>query len=163
MRGPGALGGRVVVRGVTLASLCARISASKGSEGLADEALVAALGGAHCVELALAREAPPLVAAPTGAASHVAVRLGRLARAGSSSVVVVPGAAAPAGTAHSVERRRLAADRRPVDGMRGVEEEGHGVVGCEAARSSRGRLLDEGAAAAHRRAPARSWRHEGAP
>ena len=57
MRGPGALGGRVVVRGVTLTSLCARLSASKGSERLADEALVAALGGAHCVEHALAREA----------------------------------------------------------------------------------------------------------
>ena len=105
--------------GATLASLCARLSASKGSEGLADEALVAALGGAHPVEHALAREAPSLVAASTEAASHVAVRLGRLARGGSASVVVVPGAAAPAGTAHSVERVRLAADRRSVDGMRG--------------------------------------------
>ena len=53
---------------MTLASLCARLSASKGSERLVCEALVVALGGTHGVEHAprgRARDAPPLVVAST--------------------------------------------------------------------------------------------------
>ena len=67
--GPGALGGRAAVRGVPLACLCARLSATARREdrnGLACEASPAALSATHSVECvpAAARGVPPLAATP---------------------------------------------------------------------------------------------------
>ena len=65
--------------GASLACLCARLSASRGSERPACEAFPAALGATHSVECvpAAARGVPPLAAAPTGADSRAAPRRGR--------------------------------------------------------------------------------------
>ena len=146
----------------TLASLCARLSASKGSERLVCEALVAALGGTHGVEHVPRGRAEGRAAA-RGRADGSRPRAASRAAPGPASVVV---AGAAPGAAHSAERA-WAAKRGPLDGMRVVRcvrRTSWGAKGRRAARSSRGR--GGGALSAHARpcegqehAP---WRHEGA-
>ena len=139
--------------GASLACLCARLSASRGSERPACEAFPAALGATHSVECvpAAARGVPPLAAAPTGADSRAAPRRGGAGRPAS----VVPGA--PPGVAHSAMRARLVAvrGRWSLDGMRGFV----GVRGCGGARRASARggplwpLRDPAARPARRSAP----------
>jgi hypothetical protein len=126
--------------GASLACLCARLSASRGSETPACEASPAALGATHGV-----------VRMPAAARGRAAARgltdESRLARRGASGAAragpasVVPGA--PPAVAHSAVRVRSAAahGRWSLYGMRGAWVEG-GQVRALRARSS---LAAEGA------------------